>query len=191
MWMLLLPVTYLVGTFPSASIVARTSGIDIRAVGSKNPGASNVTRSLGWRKGVWVFVLDIAKGASTAGLGYIVAGRPVGYALGAAAVVGHVFPVWGLTRGGKGVATGAGVAGTMAPLAFLILVPSWFVIRKVTKKASVASIVVVPLMPVAVGLVRQDVDEAFAMAGICLLIMIRHVGNIKRLIGRREFDIRN
>ena len=85
MWALLLPVAYLLGTFPSAAIVARTSGIDIRTVGSGNPGASNVARVLGWRKGIWVFVLDAAKGAIAAGLGLIVADRVGGYALGAAA----------------------------------------------------------------------------------------------------------
>ncbi|MFP5487851.1 MAG: glycerol-3-phosphate acyltransferase, partial [Acidimicrobiia bacterium] len=63
MWVLLLPVAYLIGTFPSAGLVARANGVDIRTVGSGNPGASNVTRVLGWRKGVWVFVLDAAKGA--------------------------------------------------------------------------------------------------------------------------------
>ena len=94
MWTLLLPVAYLIGTFPSASLVARANGIDIRTVGSGNPGASNVARVLGWRRGVWVFVLDAAKGALAAGLGLVVDGRPAGYWLGAAAVIGHVFPVW-------------------------------------------------------------------------------------------------
>ena len=62
MWVALLPAAYLLGTFPSAALVARANGIDITAVGSGNPGASNVTRALGWRKGVWVFVLDALEG---------------------------------------------------------------------------------------------------------------------------------
>jgi len=72
MWGWLIPVAYLLGTFPSAVLVARASGVDIRSVGSGNPGASNVARVLGWRKGIWVFVLDAAKGALAAGLGLAV-----------------------------------------------------------------------------------------------------------------------
>ena len=110
MWWLLIPIAYLVGTFPSAMWVARANGVDIRQVGSGNPGASNVTRVLGWKRGIWVFVLDAAKGAVAAGAGLLIDGRAAGYVLGAAAIVGHVFPVWTKFRGGKGVATGAGVA---------------------------------------------------------------------------------
>lgn len=186
MWALLLPVAYLIGTFPSAGIVARANGIDIRTVGSGNPGASNVTRVLGWRKGVWVFVLDAAKGALAAGLGLLVAGRPAGYALGAAAVVGHVFPVWQRFRGGKGVATGGGIFAVMSPIVFPVLVALWFLLSKITKKASVASIIVVALLPVGVGIVRQEAWEVLATIALCVLVMARHLGNIKRLITRKE-----
>jgi glycerol-3-phosphate acyltransferase PlsY len=185
-WTLLLPVAYLIGTFPSASLVARANGVDIRTVGSGNPGASNVARVLGWRRGVWVFVLDAAKGALAAGLGLIVSGRPAGYWLGAAAVIGHVFPVWQRFRGGKGVATGGGIFGVLSPLVFVSVVGLWFVLSKLTKKASVASIITVALLPIGVGIVRQQAWEVFATAGICALVMVRHLGNIKRLATRNE-----
>jgi acyl phosphate:glycerol-3-phosphate acyltransferase len=186
MWALLLPITYLIGTFPSASLVAKANGIDIRTVGSGNPGASNVTRVLGWRRGVWVFVLDAAKGALAAGIGLAIDGRPAGYALGGAAVVGHVFPAWQRFRGGKGVATGGGVAAVMAPIAFASLVALWFVISRTTKKASVASIIVVALLPVGVAIEQRSWWEVLGMVGICGLVMVRHLGNIRRLLGRRE-----
>ncbi len=189
MWALLLPITYLIGTFPSASLVAKANGIDIRTVGSGNPGASNVTRVLGWRKGIWVFVLDAAKGALAAGIGLAVDGRQAGYVLGAAAVIGHVFPAWQRFKGGKGVATGGGVAAVMAPIAFASLVALWFVISRTTKKASVASIVVVALLPVGVAVEQRGWWEVFAMIGICLLVMSRHLGNIRRLLSRREHAI--
>lgn len=184
--MLLLPVAYLIGTFPSASLVARANGVDIRTVGSRNPGASNVTRVLGWRKGLWVFALDAAKGALAAGLGLLAAGRPAGYVLGAAAVVGHVFPVWQRFRGGKGVATGGGVFAVLSPLVFVVLIALWFAISRVTKKASLASIVAVSLLPVGVALVRREVWEVLATVGICVLVMARHLGNMKRLLTRKE-----
>jgi glycerol-3-phosphate acyltransferase PlsY len=186
MWWLLLPVAYLIGTFPSAAIVARANGVDIRAVGSGNPGASNVTRVLGWRKGLWVFVLDAAKGALAAGIGLAADGRPAGYLLGAAAVVGHVFPVWERFRGGKGVATGGGVFAVLSPLVFAVLFVVWVVVWKVTKKASLASIVIVVLVPVGVGIARQSLWEVLASMGLCVLVMARHLGNIRRLLSRRE-----
>ena len=186
MWALLLPIAYLIGTFPSASLVARANGIDIRNVGSGNPGASNVTRVLGWRRGMWVFVLDIAKGALAAGIGLMVDGRPVGYALGAAAVVGHVFPAWQNLRGGKGVATAGGVSAVMVPIVFVILAALWFVISQLTKRASVASIIIVILLPVGVAISQREVWEVLAIIGVCILVMARHVGNIRRLLIRRE-----
>lgn len=186
MWGLLLPVAYVIGTFPSALLVARANGVDIRTVGSGNPGASNVTRVLGWRKGLWVFVLDAAKGAIAAGLGLIVADRPAGYALGAAAVLGHVFPVWHRFRGGKGVATGGGVFAVLSPLVFLSLVVLWGAISKLTKKASLASIVIVTLLPVGVAIVRQEAWEVLATIAVGVLVMARHLGNIQRLLTRKE-----
>lgn len=186
MWWLLVPVAYLLGTFPSAMLVARANGVNIREVGSGNPGASNVARVLGWRRGIWVFVLDAAKGALAAGLGLLVDGRPAGYVLGAAAVVGHVFPVWNRFRGGKGVATGGGIFAVLSPLVFSILVVMWFGISRATRKASLASIVIVALLPVGVGIVRQEVWEVAATIGVSALVMARHLGNIKRLVTRRE-----
>ena len=90
MWVLMLVIAYLIGTFPSARLVAAANGVDIRKVGSGNPGASNVQRVLGWRRGLYVFALDAAKGAVAAGIGLIVADRPLAYAWAAAAVSGHV-----------------------------------------------------------------------------------------------------
>ena len=189
MWLLLVPVAYLIGTFPSATLVARANGVDIREVGSGNPGASNVTRVLGWRRGVWVFVLDAAKGALAAGIGLLVDGRPAGYVLGGAAVVGHVFPVWNRFRGGKGVATGGGIFAALSPIVFMVLVALWFLLSKLTHKASLASIVIVILLPIGVGLVRQELWEVVATIAVSALVMMRHVANIKRLVTRNEHAI--
>ena len=189
MWSVVVPLAYLVGTFPSATLVASANGIDIRQVGSGNPGASNVTRVLGWRRGIWVFVLDAAKGALAAGSGMLVAGRPGGYVLGAAAVIGHVFPVWNGFRGGKGVATGGGIFVSLSPVVFTVLVALWFVISRLTRTASVASIVIVVLLPVGVGIVRQEAWEVVATIAVGALVMARHLGNIRRLVTRREHAI--
>lgn len=186
MWVVLLAVAYLIGTFPSARLVAAANGVDITAVGSGNPGASNVTRALGWRRGLYVFALDAAKGALAAGIGLTVDGRPLAYAMAAAAVVGHVFPVWERFEGGKGVATGGGAFGVLSPLVFPVLIALWYAISQLTKKASVASIVVVALLPVGVGIIRREWWEVVATIGICVLVMSRHLGNIQRLVSREE-----
>src|SRR5262245_65621005 len=102
---LLVPFAWLLGTFPSANLVARGKGRDILREGSGNPGASNVARVLGWKYGLAVLVMDFAKGAVAAGVGHAVGGRPGGYVLGIAAVIGDTVPTY--RKGG----TGGGDAG--------------------------------------------------------------------------------
>lgn len=189
MWALLLPVAYLLGTFPSAGIVARRSGIDITEVGSGNPGASNVTRALGWRKGALVFALDALKGALAAGLGLLVEGRPAGYALGAAAIVGHMYPLTRRFQGGKGVATGAGVLVTLHPLIAVVAAAGWFLVSRLTGKASVASIVAVVLVPVGLAVAGAPAWEYGATIAVCALILVRHADNIRRLVRREEHSL--
>src|SRR6059058_5658524 len=87
----LVPLAWLLGTFPSAQLVARAHGRDVLREGSGNPGASNVARLLGWRSGALVLLLDFAKGALAAGAGLAIGGRAGACILGVAAVVGHTY----------------------------------------------------------------------------------------------------
>jgi acyl phosphate:glycerol-3-phosphate acyltransferase len=185
-WALLVPVAYLLGTFPSAQLVARAHGVDITAFGSGNPGASNVTRALGWRRGIWVFVLDAAKGAAAAGLGLWAGGRPAAYVLGAAAIVGHIFPVTRRFRGGKGVATGGGVLAVLHPITFAVVAVVWWVLGRVTGKAAIGSIVAVALVPVGLAVQGAPAWEYVATILLCALIVVRHAGNVRRLLRREE-----
>lgn len=175
---------YLLGTLPSAIIVARAKGVDITTFGSGNPGASNVARAIGWRYGSIVFVLDAAKGAIPALL--LLGHRPSAYICGAVAIVGHIFPATRGFKGGKGIATGAGVLLVLHPLIMIISAVSWIAIMKLSKKASVASIVVVPLVVVLLIVTGKPAWEIFAFIGIGLLIEVRHLSNIKRLLSGSE-----
>ena len=175
---------YLLGTLPSAIIVARAKGVDITTFGSGNPGASNVARAIGWRYGSIVFLLDAAKGAIPAVL--LIGHRPSAYICGAAAIVGHIFPVTRGFKGGKGIATGAGVLLVLHPLIMVISAVSWIAIMKLSKKASVASIVVVPLVVVLLAVTGKPAWEIFAFIGLGVLIEIRHLSNIKRLLSGSE-----
>ena len=191
MWMVWLPFAYLLGTFPSAHLVARASGVDISTFGSGNPGASNVTRALGWRKGIWVFVLDAAKGAVAAGVGLAIDGRPVGYALGAAAVLGHVYPATRGFRGGKGVATGGGVLLVMLPLVGTSVVVLWWIVTKLTGTAAIGSIAAVTAAAVGLVVIGAPAWEFAAVVGLCVLILLRHVDNLRRLVRREEPAMRS
>jgi acyl phosphate:glycerol-3-phosphate acyltransferase len=188
--MVWLPLAYLLGTFPSAHLVARAHGLDITSFGSGNPGASNVTRALGWRTGIWVFVLDAAKGAIAAGVGLMVDGRPAGYLLGAAAVLGHVYPVTRRFRGGKGVATGGGVLVVMLPVVGASVMVLWWVVTKVSGTAAVGSIVAVIAAGVGLAVKGAPAWEFAAAIGLCALVLVRHAGNVRRLVRREEPSLR-
>jgi glycerol-3-phosphate acyltransferase PlsY len=185
----LVPIAYILGTFPSAILIARANGIDISTFGSGNPGASNVTRALGWRKGVWVYVLDAGKGALAAGLGLVLDGRPMAYWCGAAAIVGHMFPVFRHFKGGKGVATGSGVLLVVQPILAPLAVGLWWIVTKITGKAALGSVIAVALVPIGIIVMDQPRWELVAVAGVCALILLKHTANIKRLIRREEHVI--
>ena len=188
-------VSYFLGTFPSALIVAKRGGVDVTAAGSGNPGTSNVVRLLGWKYGLVVFVADVLKGSASVGLAWLVMSTQpdalrvsyLAYACGYAAVIGHTFPITRKFVGGKGVATGGGVMYVLYPVMSLILCTSWFVLRKITGKSSVASLVITIAVPVYVAIWRNDnLWELAAALGLVGLIIIRHLPNIRRLKSHEE-----
>jgi glycerol-3-phosphate acyltransferase PlsY len=185
----LLVLGYFLGTFPSALLVAKRGGIDVTAEGSGNPGTSNVVRLLGWRYGAVVMILDIGKGALAVGAAALASGDRVtqlGYFCAYAAVIGHTFPITRKFVGGKGVAAGGGSMFVLYPLMSLVLCTSWFVIRKVTGKSSVASLVITICVPLYIVFFRDDMWELLDALGLVVLIIIRHTANIKRLWSREE-----
>jgi glycerol-3-phosphate acyltransferase PlsY len=186
MWLVvvLAPVAWLIGTFPSALLVARAHGHDVMAEGSGNPGASNVARLAGWRAGALVLVLDFAKGAVAAGVGLAVYGRVGAYVLGVAAVVGHTFPVY--RKGGKGVAAAGGMLVVLYPLIVVGLGIVWAVLAKVSHKASLASLPCTVAFPVLVAFGGYDGREVIAVSALAVLVLARHAANIRRLVRREE-----
>jgi glycerol-3-phosphate acyltransferase PlsY len=177
--------SYFFGTIPSAIVVARSKGVDITTFGSGNPGASNVGRALGFKYFIVVFVIDVAKGAIPTLL--LLNHRPAAYVCGAAAILGHIFPITRKFKGGKGVATGAGVLLPLFPIAMIICLTTWLAIMKLSKKAALASVIAVPLAIVLVSTLGQHQTwEVFAFVGIAALIEIRHVSNIKRMLSGSE-----
>lgn len=182
---LVLP-AYLIGTFPTAVLVARAGGHDVTAEGSGNPGASNVARIMGWKFGLLVMAIDALKGAITAGVGLWLAGRGSAYVLGTSAVLGHTFPVTRGFKGGKGVATAGGMMAVLYPVIVVVLAVVWFLIARILKLASVGSLVVAVLFPVAVALTGRPAWEVGLTTALALVIVLRHLPNLRRLVRGEE-----
>jgi glycerol-3-phosphate acyltransferase PlsY len=173
---------YLAGSVPFAFLLARRAGIDVRLVGSGNVGAANVLRTTGAWRAVAVMSLDVAKGAGAVAIVHFAAGGASLAALtGAAAGVGHIYPVWLRFHGGKGVAVAAGVFSVLTPVATGIAASLFLLIVWVTRYVSLGSIAAtLALPPVAwwAGAPRGVVATA---AGIAALIVFRHRANLRRL----------
>ncbi len=179
-WLLVVP-AYLLGTFPTAILVGRREGRDPTQEGSGNPGATNAFRTMGRRAGTLVLLGDLAKGAVAAGAGLATGNCAVAVACGLAAVVGHVYPVTRRFRGGKGVATGAGMALVLLPGVTVVLALVWLVVVKVLRAASAGSVVVAVGFPLGAWLVGRPPGEVVAFAAGALLIVVRHRDNLDRL----------
>lgn len=182
-------VAYFLGTFPSAELISRRFGRDITKVGSGNPGASNVIRELGWKAGMAVFLMDMAKAAIAVGIAWAVSGEqrsPLAYAAMCAAIVGHVAPVTRKFHGGKGVASGGGALFVLFPEVSAVLFVSWFVISKITRKASVASLAITVATPI--GMVIDDAErwELYVVLGVVAFVIVKHLPNIRRLRTKTE-----
>jgi glycerol-3-phosphate acyltransferase PlsY len=179
---------YLVGSVPFAHLLARRRGIDLREVGSGNVGAANVLRTSGAREAILVMCLDAAKG--TAAVLVVAAltttGPATPVAAGLASVIGHIYPAWLGFRGGKGVATAAGVFAVLAPLALAIASAVFVLAVWATRYISVGSIA--GAIALAVSAAASEVPGAVAVgAGIAALIIVhRHRGNLARLMSGTE-----
>jgi glycerol-3-phosphate acyltransferase PlsY len=191
---LLLLAAYLLGAFPSSYIVGKlVRGIDLREHGSGNLGATNAFRVLGWKAATPVFILDIFKGWLPAYLFPRIDNDPAwewALAYGAAAIVGHVFSVYVRFKGGKGVATSAGVFLALAPLAILITTIVWGALLWITGIVSVASIASAAALPIAViALGQPRAVQALAVV-LAAFVIFKHRANMGRLMRGEEPSFR-
>ena len=189
-----LAIAYLIGSIDFGVIVPRVLGVDIYSVGSGNPGTSNVLRSLGKGPAALVLLGDGAKGALAAAIGTMWAGAVSGFmsaetlavACAFAAVVGHIAPLWYRFRGGKGVATAIGAAVFLAPIFGLILAVLWLIVTLVFKVASIASLGAMVLYVPGLALSGYRGWALVWAAAIAVLVIIRHIPNIRLLAAGSE-----
>ncbi len=184
--------SYLLGATPTSYIAGKLGrGIDLREHGSKNLGATNVFRILGWKYAIPVALFDIAKGAVPvlffAGWAGAAEHPWLPVALGGAAVLGHMFSPYVSFKGGKGVATAAGMFLALAPVAVVLAIPVWAICLWLTGYVSLSSIIAVLSVPLWVSGLQPDSRYAFwASVALVALIIFAHRRNIGRLLAGTE-----
>lgn len=182
---------YLIGSIDFAVLVGRMHGIDIHQEGSGNPGASNVLRTLGRGPAAMVLAGDTLKGTIGAAMGMIASGTvdPMvhwAFLAGLAATIGHCYPVFHRFKGGKGVATAGGSLLFTVPIVTLINAVVWTITVKVTKTASIGSLIVM-LLTIPLALWRGVSGLSLVwLTLMLLLVLFRHRGNIERMVRGSE-----
>ena len=193
---LVLIISYLFGSIPWGFIIGKLKGIDIRKHGSKNIGATNVTRVLGKPLGYICFALDFFKGFLPSYLMMFVITLPTDAGVILAILgtfLGHIFPIYLKFKGGKGVATGTGALLAISPLATITGFIIWVIIFKTTRYASATSIIATVLVSVlttvfsAINIYHLSVSLQVFVAIIGAIAIIKHKSNIARLINGTEY----
>jgi glycerol-3-phosphate acyltransferase PlsY len=176
---------YLLGSVSFGLVAARKAGVDLRHGGSGNIGATNVGRVLGKKTGRTVLLLDALKGFVPVLGARFVLGPDDGFtaATGVAAVLGHLAPLWHGFRGGKGAATSAGVLLAAVPWAGVAGAVGYLIGKKGTRRASVGSLLGATLgVLVTVAVVGPTGPRPVMAYSLLLMVIIRHSGNIGRLV---------
>jgi glycerol-3-phosphate acyltransferase PlsY len=188
MKVLFLVLSYLLGSFPTGYILYFLSEKkDIRGFGSRSIGATNVLRLKGWIFALPVIVIDVLKGFLPVFLAFkFFQDERLALFSGFLAVLGHCFPVFIKFKGGKGVATSVGAYLIVAPLPLLIGIAIFLILIMITRYVSLGSLSAMLSLPVSIYVVQGEIEAVFLSIAIFFLVLIRHAGNIRRLIQGNE-----
>ncbi|MGN7468925.1 glycerol-3-phosphate 1-O-acyltransferase PlsY [Brevibacillus sp. SAFN-007a] len=180
--------SYLIGSISFSYLIAKkVAGIDIRAYGSGNAGATNTLRVLGKGPGVAVLILDALKGLAAMGITHLMTGDPAAYAVaGLFVIAGHNWPIYFGFRGGKGIATTLGVVLGFSPLAFLIAGILAVLVIAITRYVSLGSLVLVTAIPVSLYLLDKPISFFWTSLVIAVFAYVRHYNNIRNLLAGNE-----
>ncbi len=183
--------SYLIGSIPFSYLLPKWIGkIDIRVHGSGNTGTTNVLRTLGMKVGILSFIGDFFKGILPTLLGLIFWGEIGAIVGGTMAVIGHCYSVWLKFKGGKGVATSAGVLIVLLPNIFVILLICQFVIIGLFKYMSLASISSAILLPIFSIVFKMSFEVVVFSFLLGLFVLFKHRSNIKRLLSGTETKLK-
>lgn len=177
---------YLIGSIPSGLIIGKKFyGVDIRQHGSGNLGGTNTFRVLGVKAGLIVTIADILKGTVAAALPFFFQSDMHLLIAGIFAVLGHTYPLFAGFRGGKAVATSAGVLLCYAPMMFLVMVIGFFLCLYITKYVSLSSMFG-GIVAIIYAVVVQDTILIIVVSVLTAFVIYRHRANIKRIINKTE-----
>lgn len=191
---------YLLGSLLGALVVGRLrSGVDIREMGSRNPGGTNALRTQGFAFAFWVMVIDVGKGLLAVallpeldmpgvGIDPQVSRELVRYSVAAAAILGHVYPLWYGFRGGKGGATAIGILFAVAPQIALPAVLVWLAVIAITRYVGLATVSVAVAAPVYIGLTAWPERYGLFVFSVWVAVVIAytHRGNLGRILAGTE-----
>ena len=185
---------YLLGSIPTGYLVAKARGVDIRTVGSGNIGATNAFRVLGTGLGIFVLLMDALKGWVAVQIGawavdQLLAGAPLEYlriTAGIAVILGHNFTCWLKFKGGKGIATSAGVLIALVPWALLIILAIFVIVFFSTRYVSLGSISAAFALPFATWVTTGNVGLTVVTGLLGALAILKHRKNIQRLLAGTE-----
>lgn len=190
--------SYLAGSIPTGFLAGKLKGVDIRSTGSGNIGATNVFRILGKPAGIAVLLIDALKGFLACDLGVrlvaqlpfadlaSIPGERLKIIAGICAVLGHNYTCWLRFKGGKGIATTAGVLIAWTPLAFLAVLGTWLAVFLASRYVSLASIAAAVALPFLVRWLHGPSPIVWITAGLSVLAIYRHKANIQRLLNGTE-----
>lgn len=194
--------SYLLGSIPFGLLLTKVFvGVDLREIGSKNIGTTNVLRTGSKTLALVTLLLDMGKGALGASLSFIFLAymhnspelQPLslpnlGLTVGIGAMLGHCFPIWLKFKGGKGVATGCGVLLATVPLAGLVTLTTWLVVMFTTRYSSLAALCACAIAPIVTFFIYGATPAVICLL-ITIFVFIRHKENIKRLLAGTESKI--
>jgi glycerol-3-phosphate acyltransferase PlsY len=184
--------SYLLGAIPFGVLAGRARGIDIRAVGSGNSGATNVWRTLGPGLGASVFALDVAKGLIAPFIGRVLVGPDEHWAIALCAlmsVVGHTFSCFLKFKGGKGIATGLGMAVGLMPIPALLAFALWGAVLVLSRMISAASVAACIALPLIALYFKAPQPFVVVVTIIALIAFLKHIPNLKRIAAGTESKI--
>ena len=189
---------YLLGSVPTGFLVAQAKGVDIRVVGSGNIGATNVLRTLGKPAGIFVLFVDALKGWVAVVLMTRLVLQAFGFGADGArmevcqiiaalcAILGHNYTCWLNFKGGKGIATSAGVLLALVPWALIVIFVVWIVVFTVTRYVSLGSLAASAALPFASWATHESLTKVIVTGAMAALAIYKHKGNIHRLLNGAE-----
>ena len=190
-------ISYIIGSFPTSYVIARFKGIDIRKRGSGNVGATNVLRVIGRLPAIFALLIDMLKGvivvALVAGFFYE-RGIPFELSilkalLGITVICGHVWSIFLVFNGGKGVATSIGVLAMLMPCALISGLVIFFIVTWRTKFVSLGSIIMSVSIPLIAAVMGYKMEYVIVSVTLCIIISYKHKTNIKRILAGTENKI--